>query len=390
MTTFGGWGPELDRSALDVRQQVEAMMDAHWRADGYTVPNADVYPWQWLWDSCFHALVWAELGRADRAVAELQSVLSDQDASGFVPHVRYVDRPEHLSRFWGRPATSSITQPPMYGHAVAELIRRGVEVPDDLLDRAERGLRFLLDRRARTPDGVITVVHPWETGCDDSPRWDHWCLPTWDTARWYDVKGELLDGVERSRSGAPLANPSFGAGSIGFSALVAWNAAELASVTGDRALATSGLAVAHAVEARWDAALGTWVDAGPSAGTSGRVRTLDALLGALLPGDHAAEALEQAVDDDAFGGRFGPPAVHRAEPSYAPGTYWRGSAWPQLTYLLWCAARRSGLDAVADGLADRLVAGAVTSGLAEHWNPDTGAPLGAAPQSWSGLALLVG
>jgi hypothetical protein len=277
----------------------------------------------------------------------------------------------------------------MYGHAVAELVRRGVDVPDDLVERAELGLRFLLDRRARTSDGVITVVHPWETGCDDSPRWDHWCGPTWDTARWFDVKGELLDGVERSPSGAPLANPAFGAGSIGFSALVAWNAAELASVTGDRALATSALAVAHAVDARWDATLGTWVDAGPSAATSGRVRTLDALLGSLLPGDHATEALELAVDDDAYGGRFGPPAVHRLEPSYAPGTYWRGSAWPQLTYLLWCAARRAGHEVVADGLADRLVAGSVTSGLAEHWNPDTGAPLGAVPQSWSGLALLV-
>jgi hypothetical protein len=277
----------------------------------------------------------------------------------------------------------------MYGHAIAELVRRGVEVPVDLIDRAERGVRFLLDRRARTADGVITVVHPWESGCDDSPRWDHWCAPAWSEARWYEVKGELLAGIERAPSGAPLANPSFGAGSVGFAALVAWNAAELASVTGDRALATAGLAAAQAVEARWDPALLTWVDAGPSATTSGRVRTLDALLGSLLPGGHTAEALDQTIDERAFGGPFGPPVVHRLEASYAPGTYWRGSAWPQLTYLLWQAARRDGNDVVAKGLAERLVAGAEASGLAEHWNPDTGAPLGAVPQSWTGLALLV-
>ena len=40
-------------------------------------------------------------------------------------------------------------------------------------------------------------------------------------------------------------------------------------------------------------------------------------------------------------------------------------------------------------LADRLVAGAVESGLAEHWNPDTGRALGAVPQSWAGLAVVV-
>ena len=35
------------------------------------------------------------------------------------------------------------------------------------------------------------------------------------------------------------------------------------------------------------------------------------------------------------------------------------------------------------------VAGAGASGLAEYWNPDTGAGLGAIPQSWSGLALVL-
>ena len=62
-----------------------------------------MYPWQWLWDSCFHALIWAELGRADRALAELTSALSDQAADGFVPHVRYVGDPGFLAEFWGRP-----------------------------------------------------------------------------------------------------------------------------------------------------------------------------------------------------------------------------------------------------------------------------------------------
>ena len=34
--------------------------------------------------------------------------------------------------------------------------------------------------------------------------------------------------------------------------------------------------------------------------------------------------------------------------------------------------------------------GALASGLAEHWNPDTGEGLGAAPQSWTALCLLLG
>ena len=62
-----------------LRERVRAMMLAHWRPEGHTVPNAEVYPWQWLWDSCFHALIWAELGRPERAVTELRSCLAEQD-----------------------------------------------------------------------------------------------------------------------------------------------------------------------------------------------------------------------------------------------------------------------------------------------------------------------
>jgi glycogen debranching enzyme len=72
--------------------------------------------------------------------------------------------------------------------------------------------------------------------------------------------------------------------------------------------------------------------------------------------------------------------VHRDEPVFDAEGYWRGSAWPQLTYLLALAGVPVG---------ERLVRGAAGSGLAEHWNPDTAKGLGAAPQSWAGLALAI-
>ncbi len=357
-----------------LRERVRAVMDAHWRPEGYTVPNTDVYPWQWLWDSCFHAIIWAALGEPARAVGELRSALADQASDGFVPHVRYVTDPSFLEPFWGRAGTSSITQPPMYGHAVAELARRGVDVPADVVAAAEAGIRFLVDHRARSDDGLVTVVHPWETGCDDSPRWDHWCGPGgWDPARWYDVKGELLSTVERSTCGSPLANPAFAVAPAGFNALVAFNAAELG-------LHAEAADLAAALERRWEPALATWVD---GAHPSGRVRTADALLATLVPTRtdrrRREAAFAQLDEADAFGGRYGPPAVHRDEPAFDPGAYWRGASWPQLTYLLWRAGAPVG---------DRLVSGARASGLAEYWHPDTGAGLGAVPQSWAGLALL--
>lgn len=361
-------------------------MAAHWREGGFTVPNGDVYPWQWLWDSCFHTLVWAELGRPDRAVVELANVLAPQDELGFVPHMTYHEDPAARAGFWGRGGTSSITQPPMYGHAVAELARRGITVPAEVVERAVAGLRFLLEHRARTPAGLVAVVHPWETGCDDSPRWDGWCPGGYDRDRFKALKGDLLSTIERSAGGSPLANPAFAPGSVGFNALVAWNARELGTVVADPGLAAAADGLVAALVDRWDGDTGTWVDDSPH--DSGRVRTADALLPALVDEAHREAALGLLADPDGLGGPYGPAGTDRREPAYDPDAYWRGPVWPQLAYLLWRAAVAAD-HPVAATVAAGLGAGADRSGLAEYWHPDTGEGRGAVPQSWTGLALLV-
>ena len=372
---------------------VEPIMDAAWVEPGYAAPNTDVYPWLWLWDSCFHVLIWQALGRTDRAVAELRSVLSTQDAAGFVPHMGYQLDPGASVGFWGRAGASSITQPPMYGHAIAELVRAGVAVGDDAIERAERGLRFLVEDRNRDVSGLIEVVHPWETGCDDSPRWDHYCPGAgFDLDRWRGHKGALLATIERGAAGEPLTNPAFGAAPVSFSALTAWNIRELAAASGRHELLPHAADLADAVAARWDPDRRTWTDAGPGAATSGRLRTADALTALLVVDDASQRAAVGAAltDVDAYGGRFGPRGVHPREPMYDPASYWRGPVWPQIAYLIWLGLRRDATTRpVADPVRDRTIAGAVASGFAEYWDGDTALGGGAIPQSWTALALVL-
>jgi len=385
---------EGDRTTDPLRDLAESALGAAWVDAGYTAPNTDVYPWLWLWDSCFHSIVWAELSRPDRAIAEVESVLSLQDPSGFVPHMGYQTAPARSVELWGRRGSSSITQPPMYGHAIAELHRRGFEVSDALVDRAEAGLRFLLDQRERTVDGLITVVHPWETGCDDSPRWDDLCPGgRFDSKAWKAHKSAMLTTIERGPGGEPLHNPDFDVASIGFNSLVAWNALELAGI-GVTDLIDSAAELIDALESRWDQDLVTWVDSGAAAAGSGRVRTADSLLPLLVSTNESrrSAAGRSLVDAAAHGSAHGPLGVHRAEPNFDADAYWRGPVWPQVAYLLWRALARSGsgTESVwADELARSTVRGAEVSGLAEYWNGDSGRGLGAVPQSWTGLALLM-
>ena len=272
------------------------VLSSHWREPGFTCPNSTTYPWLWLWDSCFHSMVWAELGDPDRAVSELATALGGQQSSGFVPHMRYLDRRRDLDGFWGHepvgdaPSTSSITQPPVYAQALWDLIRRGIDMPAGLVDQVVAGLWFLLERRRRSPAGLIELVHPWESGCDHSPRWDDLMAPgsagiaadPYDEQVWFQRKGELLATVRRDSSGAPLSNDEFAVGSVAFTAITAHGAQLVAELTGDPSLADVAEGLVDALDTRWDPDRRTWVDDGPTAAGSGRIRTAEALLPVLV------------------------------------------------------------------------------------------------------------
>jgi glycogen debranching enzyme len=188
-----------------------------------------------------------------------------------------------------------------------------------------------------------------------------------------------------------VGNPDFAVASVGFAALVAFNARELTdqfgvTYAGDLQAVVDGLA------ARWDETSATWVDVtAKSTAGSASIRTADALLPLLVTGPDAtpvAAAWSTLMDPGAFAGPYGPRGVDRREPTYDPDRYWRGPCWPQLGYLLWVAAQRHGRVAEADAMADSTQRGVVRSGLAEYWNADSGAGLGAIPQSWAGVSLL--
>lgn len=107
---------------------------------------------------------------------------------------------------------------------------------------------------------------------------------------------------------------------------------------------------------------------------------------------------------------FGPAGASQSHKAYDGHGYWRGPAWPHLTYLLahdlqahadnpdlkansscpTAKAPEKRLDHanIAQTLTAQLRAGAVASDFAEHWNPQTAHPGGATPQSWAALAAV--
>jgi hypothetical protein len=384
--------PESD---AELRDAVGSLLERHWDdARGFCVPNPVLYPHLWLWDSCFHAIIWAHLGD-ERAARELDAVLTGQLPGGLVPHMRYggVAPDAWLGPL---PTTSSLAQPPMYAHAIRVLLDGGIAVSSNSIARAQRGLDWLWSHR-RTEQGLLYVVHPWEAGNDHSPRWDGWGAPgrtlddydraarsAWNRARMADVTFD--------EDGAAAWSSTFVVCPAGFNAYVAYNLAELAHVLDDTELADRSQQLTAAMDDQlWDGEQGLWADLSVVGNEAALVSTpiSDGVMGALVTADaeRANAALDQLGVADRFDAPFGPTNVARSDPAYDPRMYWRGVAWPNLNYLLWLAMRRWRRFDDAAALARRTRTAAVRSGWAEYWDPETGTGLGAVPQSWTGLVV---
>src|SRR5690606_14959826 len=179
-----------DRSSPDSRLHQEIPMIlrdalrvliANW--DGsYTVPSRTLYPHQWSWDSAFIAIGHARWSPR-RARTQLLRLFRAQWEAGGVPHIvfnpavpdaGYLPGPEFgATRSPSGYATSGIVQPPV--HAMAAWRAHLAEPDHGFLARIYPRLvaqqEFLRTQR-RGIDGLISIVHPWESGMDNSPCWD--------------------------------------------------------------------------------------------------------------------------------------------------------------------------------------------------------------------------
>ncbi len=165
---------------MTIIDQARAILHANDRG-GYTVPTDRLYPFQWNWDSAFVAMGFATWD-VDRALSELERLVQGQWADGMIPHIvfhqpadTYFPGPD-VWRTSHRIATSGISQPPVFGYALAFIAERAEPRHEPriaaLFRAALANLRWW--RRARDPEGrgLIAILHNWETGRDNSPEWD--------------------------------------------------------------------------------------------------------------------------------------------------------------------------------------------------------------------------
>jgi mannosylglycerate hydrolase len=430
---------------VDLRASAAAVLRANDNG-GYTVPSRATYPHQWNWDSALAALGWAELDPA-RAWTELETLVGARDSRGMIPHIAFHTRvPDHFGGrlraalafvarpyarylpsppWWGRRLSadgrriSGITQPPLAATCARLLFERD---PDErraasLLAPLHAWHRFLLDARDPRGFGEPVLIHPWESGRDNSVEWD---APLWRVVPHVAVvhrrDTDSVDAAERPsdehyrryltlvRNGTRIrwdqrrlaAEGEFRVLDPGFSAILARAAADLAWL-GDRLGAPGVADESRAASERVTAALHARAD------SDGLIRAVDTIddatlrvtsagsaLAALTPGlgPLQLQAVRDLVGVGPLASRYGVRSLDRGHPERSARNYWRGPVWANVTWLAALGLEGHGERAIATELRRRMLLAVEGGGMREYFGPESGRGLGARDFAWTAALYL--
>lgn len=408
-----------------------------------------LYPHMWSWDAAFVSVGLASLS-VERAVVELDTLLSAQWSNGMIPHIvfapgvdGYFPGPDRwacselaAAAGTGR-QTSGITQPPVHAIAVQRILDRARvrgrstrAVAETFLDRRWNDLmrwhRWLAEARDPQQDGRITLYHGWESGMDNSPRWDSAYaavvpgrLPPYERADRQivtDVSQRPSDDeydrylwlVEEMKSVRYADDRlpgvmSFAVEDVFFSAIFAVACDVLATIGEDHKRPLADVRELYSWAERFRSGVAATADE-----RSGAARDFDVRAGRWIASDTAAQfapllcgglrheqerSLLRTFEGPRFCGhpdlRFAVlPSTSPVSRDFRPREYWRGPVWPVLTWLFsWALARRGWPERAAllrrEGLRQ-----AADGTFAEYYEPFTGEPLGSMQQSWTAAAVL--
>ncbi|MGH8793035.1 MAG: glucosylglycerate hydrolase [Stackebrandtia sp.] len=402
-----------------------------------------LYPHMWSWDCALIAVGIARMS-VSRAIAEMRTLLRSQWRTGMIPHIvfsgndGYFPGPDRwdAGRAEAAPAnvlTSGICQPPVHAIAVRRILDEGRRRGGAARREAEHFVATTFDAwfawhqwlaSARDPDcrGLVEIYHGWESGMDNSPRWDEPYSVV--------VPGAGLRGFVR-RDVRHVTDAGQRPDDVEYARYL-WLVEQLRSVRYDDAaardvvdfrvcdvFASAALAVASDVLAGIADELRRDDEASRLRKIADRFR--DGVLSTVCPRTGLARDYDRRADrwipaetvagfapllcgggnndvlarqrEIFWGERWCghpdlafplPASTSPAAADMRPRAYWRGPVWPFLSWLFGWAFDRDGAERIRTASLAQLAGG----DFGEYYEPFTGGPLGSLNQSWTAAVAL--
>ncbi|MGW5124979.1 glucosylglycerate hydrolase [Streptomyces sp. NPDC004069] len=410
-----------------------------------TTAAPKLYPHQWSWDAAFITMGLSTLS-VPRAIAELDWLLAAQWSTGMLPHIVFApdtdyfpgpevwvsQRSEHAPK---SVRTSGICQPPVHAIAVQQVLAAGRRAGGAARKEAEEFVARTFDQwlawhrwldRVRDPHdrGLLEIHHGWESGMDNSPRWDAAyaaVLPREET----ELRRHDLAHVEDAAQRPTDAEYQRYLWLVRQMREVGYDDERVRDVVDFRMVdvfMSAIMAIAGDVLAELGDELGRSAEAAELRETAGRfrrgvlstvspetglARDLNVLTGAwvqtetiagfaplLSGGDDALVERQLALlASERWCGhpelKFAvPPSTSPCSADFRPRSYWRGPQWPVVNWLLTWALNRQGATELAESIRGESLRQLADLAFGEYYEPFTGEALGSRHQSWTAAVTL--
>ncbi len=388
---------------------------SHWenRSFDFVCPSNVTYPFQWLWDSCFHAIALTHVD-VKLAQQELICLLQAAQPDGFIPHMilwereKYIDKVRYYSIALMNDYLTAISQPPVLAQAVERVYNAGHDAAflAGVLPRVKAYYRWWIQHRDPDHDGLVAIIQPDESGLDALPAYDALLkMTTVDRAGLRAAMQRLFAAYAPLRHDLAaliaadifvvedvLTNCAYAQGLRALARLCRVesqlnDAAEFDQLAGrvERALVTRC----------YDEPRGIFFDLLGAAEKPSGVVTVTSLLPLMLDNLDPAIAkrlVEEHLHNPAeFWLPYPVPSVAANEPSFDPEAktdlLWRGSTWVNMNWFLVGGLRQHGYGEIADELVERTLAMVARGGFREYYSPYSGVGYGAPDFGWTTLVL---
>lgn len=404
---------------MDIAKEVELLMKKNQRVVGgnfFTVPSPERYPFQWLWDSCFHSIIYRALNDATAAKHELLSVVRKQHRSGLIPHINFwhntatplpdwgrEHRGKDLNHVFGVTGTSSLTQPPLLARTVRDVFK---ETNDksflaDMLPSLISYFEYLHRERTTARSELLFIINPDESGEDNARRYDlSLGLQAESTADAHLTRRiQLMEQLALCDFNTKeCMKRHFAVIDVGMNCIYADGLAAMV----DLVEGINRPAQARTYQLRLDTLKQEMCQKlsidqihffGKDIVSGLPLKTRDwNLFMPLYAGLVSKKAAEQLVTelfaDETFFAPYGIRTLEKNNRAYEPNEgLWRGPVWIAPHYFLYQGLKRYSFTAEAAIIKKRTETLLEKSGFREHYNGETGEGFGAHNFTWGGLSL---
>ncbi len=311
-------------------------------------PSKINYVGLWLWDSAMHTLAYRHVD-TELARDQIRAMLACQLPDGMLPDAVY---DEGVISTIDHPIYAEVTKPPILAWAALKLHETDPDLDflQEIYVPLVRWNAWWFSMNDDDVDGLAQYNHPYSSGLDDSPLWDH---------------------------GMPVESPDLNTylcvqmGSLAVMAEALGMDAE-GAMWRRRAAAI----VRRMIEGFWDEEAGLfWALHDEEAIPVVTPFNLYPLWTGQLPDRIRERIMGHLTDPDQFWGEYALPTVSRSDPHYDPEKMWRGPVWANINYFFVEALHQVGEHELARELRDKTLE-LITShdSIYEYYSSQTGEP----------------